>query len=104
MSAPCGLFLSVISAVVLYYLFSVSTSYESAAKQSHHWINDCRLLEKNIENGYFSSPQHRLLCGDVIENVRASEYDLALSRRLDIHGPVTIKEWIEDTFKSKGGK
>lgn len=46
---------------------------------SHHWKNDCRLLETNIDKGFFSPAQNRLKCGDVIENVSKSDYDRAMS-------------------------
>ena len=46
---------------------------------SHHWKNDCRLLETNIDKGFFSPAQNRLQCGDVIENVSKSDYDRAIS-------------------------
>ncbi|HBR2633109.1 TPA: hypothetical protein NIJ47_004973 [Klebsiella pneumoniae] len=46
---------------------------------SHHWKNDCRLLETNIDKGFFSPAQNRLQCGDVIENVSKSDYDRAMS-------------------------
>ncbi|EJR0153823.1 MULTISPECIES: hypothetical protein [Klebsiella pneumoniae complex] len=46
---------------------------------SHHWKNDCRLLETNIDKGLFSPAQNRLQCGDVIENVSMADYDRAIS-------------------------
>ncbi|HHI5591635.1 hypothetical protein [Klebsiella quasipneumoniae] len=46
---------------------------------SHHWKNDCRLLEANIDKGLFSPAQNRLQCGDVIENVSMADYDRAIS-------------------------
>ncbi|HDZ0931700.1 TPA: hypothetical protein RRU91_005110 [Klebsiella quasipneumoniae] len=46
---------------------------------SHHWKNDCRLLETNIDKGFFSPAQNRLQCGDVIENVCKADYDRAIS-------------------------
>lgn len=46
---------------------------------SHHWKNDCRLLETNIDKGFFSPAQNRLQCGDVIENVSKADYDRAIS-------------------------
>ncbi len=45
---------------------------------SHHWKNDCRLLETNIDKGFFSPAQNRLQCGDVIENVSKADYDRAI--------------------------
>ena len=46
---------------------------------SHRWKNDCRLLETNIDKGFFSPAQNRLQCGDVIENVSKSDYDRSMS-------------------------
>ena len=45
---------------------------------SHHWKNDCWLLETNIDKGFFSPAQNRLQCGDVIENVSKADYDRAI--------------------------
>ena len=45
---------------------------------SHHWKNDCRLLETNIDKGFFSPAQNRLQCGDVIENISKADYDRAI--------------------------
>ena len=61
---------------------------------SHHWKNDCRLLETNIDKGFFSPAQNRLQCGDVIENVSADEYEKAISG----NKPVTLQELIEEIF------
>ena len=61
---------------------------------SHHWKNDCRLLETNIDKGFFSPAQNRLQCGDVIENVSADEYEKAISG----NKPVTLQELIEGMF------
>lgn len=61
---------------------------------SHHWKNDCRLLETNIDKGLFSPTQNRLQCGDVIENVSTDEYEQAISGKK----PVTLQELIEGIF------
>ena len=45
---------------------------------TRHWINDCRLLESNINRGFLSPAQNRLQCGDVIENVSKADYDRAI--------------------------
>lgn len=45
---------------------------------SRHWMNDCRLLESNIDRGFLSPAQNRLQCGDVIENVSKADYDRAI--------------------------
>lgn len=59
-------------------LFSTDSNTVSEAL-SHHWKNDCRLLETNIDKGFFSPAQNRLQCGDVIENVSKADYDRAIS-------------------------
>ncbi|EQC0102847.1 hypothetical protein ACY0L5_004232 [Klebsiella michiganensis] len=61
---------------------------------SRHWINDCRLLESNINRGFFSPAQNRLLCGNVIENVSAADYDRATNGNKKI----TIEELIKELF------
>ena len=62
------------------YSLLVSTDSNTVPEVlSHHWKNDCRLLETNIDKGFFSPAQNRLQCGDVIENVSKSDYDRAMS-------------------------
>lgn len=61
---------------------------------SHHWKNDCRLLETNIDKGFFSPAQNRLQCGDVIENVSKSDYDRAMSGDKQ----TTLAEAIKEIF------
>ena len=62
---------------------------------SHHWKNDCRLLETNIDKGFFSPAQNRLQCGDVIENVNKTDYDSAINGGKKI---TTIKALLEELF------
>ena len=62
---------------------------------SHHWKNDCRLLETNIDKGFFSPAQNRLQCGDVIENVSKADYDSAVNGGKKI---TTIKALLEELF------
>ena len=61
---------------------------------SHHWKNDCRLLETNIDKGFFSPAQNRLQCSDVIENVSKSDYDRAISGNRQ----TTIAEAMKEIF------
>lgn len=61
-------------------------------KQARHWVNDCRLVEKNIDNGFFSSQQNRLQCGDVVENVNAADYDHVMNGNKSISIAELIKE------------
>ncbi|ANF12338.1 TPA: hypothetical protein MAL10_004239 [Klebsiella pneumoniae] len=66
--------------VLTYYSLFFSTDSNTVPEViSHHWKNDCRLLETNIDKGFFSPAQNRLQCGDVIENVSKSDYDRAMS-------------------------
>ena len=62
-----------------YSLFFSTDSNTVPEVLSHHWKNDCRLLETNIDKGFFSPAQNRLQCSDVIENVSKSDYDRAIS-------------------------
>ena len=62
-----------------YCLLFSSDSNTMPEDISHHWKNDCRLLETNIDKGFFSPAQNRLQCGDVIENVSKADYDRAIS-------------------------
>ena len=62
-----------------YRLLFSSDSNTVPEALSHHWKNDCRLLETNIDKGFFSPAQNRLQCGDVIENVSKADYDRAIS-------------------------
>ena len=72
-----------------------SDSHAVPEAQAHHWINDCRLLESNIDRGFLSSAQNRLQCGDVIENVSKADYDRAINGDKQIK---TIAELIEELF------
>ncbi|HBR1931613.1 hypothetical protein AAHY10_25125 (plasmid) [Klebsiella pneumoniae] len=66
--------------LLTYYSLFFSTDRNTVPEVlSHHWKNDCRLLEINIDKGFFSPAQNRLQCGDVIENVSKSDYDRAIS-------------------------
>ena len=86
--------LALVITVVGYALLLSSDSHAVPEAQAHHWINDCRLLESNIDRGFLSSAQNRLQCGDVIENVSADEYEKAISG----NKPVTLQELIEEIF------
>lgn len=66
--------------LMTYYSLFFSTGSNTVPEVlSHHWKNDFRLLETNIDKGFFSPAQNRLQCGDVIENVSKSDYDRAIS-------------------------
>lgn len=87
--------LALVITVVGYALLLSSDSHAVPEAQAHHWINDCRLLESNIDRGFLSSAQNRLQCGDVIENVSAADYDRAINGNEKI---LTIAELIEELF------
>ena len=71
--------MAVVFVLTYYSLFFFTDSNTVPEVISHHWKNDCRLLETNIDKGFFSPAQNRLQCGDVIENVSKSDYDRAMS-------------------------
>ena len=84
-----------LASLFLVYLFLFSSSNDPVPEAlAHHWTHDCRLLETNIDKGFFSPAQNRLQCGDVIENVSADEYEKAISG----NKPVTLQELIEEIF------
>ncbi|MDH8468985.1 hypothetical protein QIG79_27930, partial [Klebsiella pneumoniae] len=60
--------MAVVFLLTYYSLFFSTDSNTVPEVLSHHWKNDCRLLETNIDKGFFSPAQNRLQCGDVIEN------------------------------------
>ena len=70
--------MAVVFLLTYYSLFFSTDSNTVPEVLSHHWKNDCRLLETNIDKGFFSPAQNRLQCGDVIENVSKSDYDRAM--------------------------
>ncbi|HBK3072296.1 TPA: hypothetical protein LG948_005041 [Citrobacter freundii] len=81
--------------VLTYYSLFFSTDSNTVPEViSHHWKNDCRLLETNIDKGFFSPAQNRLQCGDVIENVSKSDYDRAISGNRQ----TTIAEAMKEIF------
>lgn len=88
--------LGVVPLVVLvgYSLLHYPVHDDIPEKQARHWVNDCRLVEKNIDNGLFSSEQNRLQCGDVVENVNADDYDHVINGKEN----TTIAEIIQDIF------
>ncbi|EPY4071017.1 hypothetical protein CWN24_14565 [Klebsiella pneumoniae] len=71
--------MAVVFVLTYYSLFFSTDSNTVPEVLSHHWKNDCRLLETNIDKGFFSPARNRLQCGDVIENVSKSDYDRAMS-------------------------
>ncbi|MEF3028454.1 hypothetical protein V4B64_26885 [Klebsiella pneumoniae] len=71
--------MAVVFLLTYYSLFFSTDSNTVPEVLSHHWKNDCRLLETNFDKGFFSPAQNRLQCGDVIENVSKSDYDRAIS-------------------------
>ena len=71
--------MAVVFVLTYYSLFFSTDSNTVPEVLSHHWKNDCRLLETNIDKGFFSPAKNRLQCGDVIENVSKSDYDRAMS-------------------------
>ncbi|EPY7145679.1 hypothetical protein ACXEIJ_004911 [Klebsiella quasipneumoniae] len=77
-----------------YSLFFSADSNTVPEVLSHHWKNDCRLLETNIDKGFFSPAQNRLQCGDVIENVSKADYDRAISG----YKQTTIAEAMKEIF------
>ena len=90
---PWGL--ALVFTVVGYARLLSSDSHAVPEAQAHHWINDCRLLESNIDRGFLSSAQNRLQCGDVIENVSKADYDSAVNGGKKI---TTIKALLEELF------
>ena len=87
--------LALVFTVVGYALLLSSDSHAVPEAQAHHWINDCRLLESNIDRGFLSSAQNRLQCGDVIENVSKADYDSTVNGGKKI---TTLKALLEEQF------
>lgn len=79
MSEPFKWGLALVITVVGYVLLFYHGHDIVPETLSRHWINDCRLLEVNIDRGFLSPAQNRLQCGDVIENVSKTDYDRAIS-------------------------
>ncbi|MGM1324532.1 hypothetical protein ACS0TW_00395 [Klebsiella michiganensis] len=70
--------LALVILVAVYVVIFASGSHTVSDAQSQYWINNCRLLEVNIDRGFLSPAQNRLQCGDVIENVSKADYDRAI--------------------------
>lgn len=81
--------------LTVYSLLFSAGSNSVPEELSHHWINDCRLLEKNIDRGFLSPAQNRLQCGDVIENVTKADYDSVVNGGEQI---TTVKALLEELF------
>ena len=86
--------MAVVFLLTYYSLFFSTDSNTVPEVLSHHWKNDCRLLETNIDKGFFSPAQNRLQCSDVIENVSKSDYDRAISGNRQ----TTIAEAMKEIF------
>lgn len=89
--------LALVILVAVYIVIFSSESHTVSDAQSQYWINNCRLLESNIDRGFLSPAQNRLQCGDVIENVSKVDYDSAINGDKRI---TTIAELIEELFGS----
>lgn len=82
-----------LASLFLVYLFLFTSSNDPVPEAlAHHWTHDCRLLETNIDKGFFSPAQNRLQCGDVIENVSKADYDRAISSDKQTTLAETMKE------------
>lgn len=44
-------------------------------KMGERWLNECQLLETNINSGFFDEPTNKLNCYGVIENIPKYSYD-----------------------------
>ncbi|MEQ0232527.1 hypothetical protein [Klebsiella sp. CN_Kp109] len=87
--------LALVIAVAVYVVIFSSGSHTVSDAQSQYWINDCRLLETNIDRGFLSPAQNRLQCGDVIENVSKADYDSVVNGGEQI---TTVKALLEELF------
>lgn len=58
-------------------IFNVNED-ELAAK-GKYWKTECRLIETNIDNGFFSNKTNRLDCNGTINNVDVFDYNSAVS-------------------------
>lgn len=95
MSEPFKWGLALVITVVGYVLLFYPGHDVVPETLSRHWINDCRLLESNIDRGFSSPAQNRLQCGDVIENVSKADYDSAVNGGEQI---TTFKALLEELF------
>lgn len=83
------LFSIIVGVGIMYYGLSDNIKHDvensrHLAKQEEiangsHWLNDCSLLEINIDTGWFSGAQNRLQCGETIVNVDKADYDSAVA-------------------------
>lgn len=87
--------LALVILVAVYVVIFASGSHTVSDAQSQYWINNCRLLEVNIDRGFLSPAQNRLQCGDVIENVSKADYDSTVNGGKKI---TTIKALLEELF------
>ncbi|HDU8496454.1 TPA: hypothetical protein RG419_003136 [Morganella morganii] len=49
-------------------------------KQGGYYFNQCKLLEVNVDNGFFSSATNKLNCDGTIVNINKSDYDDLVSK------------------------
>ncbi len=44
-----------------------------------HWKTECKLIEINIDTGFFSGNGNRLDCAGIVENVKTHDYNTAVA-------------------------
>lgn len=53
---------------------------QEQVKQGGYYLNQCKLLEVNIDNGFFSSATNKLNCDGTIVNIDKYNYDELVSK------------------------
>lgn len=75
---PVGV--TIISVFLGFTLFLTDTDEDIASiTTGKHYSTECKLLEVNINNGFFSGNTNKLDCGGVITHVSTVDYDASIS-------------------------
>ncbi len=65
----------ILAGFVLFVVVKRSSLSIEDIKMGERWLNECQLLETNINSGLFDEPTNKVSCYGVIENITKSSYD-----------------------------
>ncbi|MBL2043904.1 hypothetical protein ELE95_29975, partial [Klebsiella pneumoniae] len=78
-TANGGLIISGITLILAGFVMFIVVNRSSLSlddiKMGERWLNECQLLETNINNGLFDEPTNKVNCNGVIENIPKYSYD-----------------------------
>lgn len=70
-----GWLIVLVSAPIIYKSFNDINEIQD---KGNYYLTQCKLIEINIDNGFFSDNTNKLMCNGVIENVSTNYYNSAV--------------------------